>query len=326
MADHPKGPLQGQRTTVELPRLSEDEPAAQRSGAVSPADQGRLSGVFLCYRREDTRHVAGRLGDRLSARFGRVFMDIDTIEPGVDFTEVIRQAVGECDVLLALIGDQWVSAVDERGRRRLDDPNDWIVEEIKVALRRGIRVIPVLVDGARMPSRDQLPEVLAPLARRQALTVRHESFSSDAARLIAAIERRDVAITEGNAIVGPVMLIVRALAAGEVRGLDEASATTIKDAHTTLKSAVAAKFAGKQAAQRVLAEHAKDPATYDRALAEQIRATGVDQDPRIVELAQALMALMDEEAAWAGKYRVDLRGAQGVQVGGGNTQTNTFNR
>jgi hypothetical protein len=270
--------------------------------------------------------VAGRLGDRLSARFDRVFMDIDTIEPGVDFTEVIRQAVDECDVLLALIGDHWVSAVDERGRRRLDDPNDWIVEEIKVALRRGIRVIPVLVDGARMPSRDQLPEVLAPLARRQALTVRHESFSSDAARLIAAIERCDVAITEGNAIVGPVMLIVRALAAGEVRGLGEASATTIKDAHTTLKSAVAAKFAGKQAAQRVLAEHAKDPATHDRALAEQIRATGVDQDPRIVELAQALMALMDEEGASAGKYRVDLRGAQGVQVGDGNTQTNTFNR
>lgn len=145
--------------------------------------------VFVSYRREDTRYAAGRLGDRLNERFGHVFMDIDDIDPGVDFTDAIRRAVGECDILLALIGDKWTSAVDEHGRRRLDDPDDWIVQELRVALDRGIRVIPVLVDAARMPSRSELPEALAPLARRQAVTVRFESFTPDSERLILAIER-----------------------------------------------------------------------------------------------------------------------------------------
>jgi hypothetical protein len=145
--------------------------------------------VFVSYRREDTRYAAGRLGDRLNERFDHVFMDIDDIDPGVDFTDAIRRAVGECDILLALIGDKWTSAVDEQGRRRLDDPDDWIVQELRVALDRGIRVIPVLVDAARMPSRSELPEALAPLARRQAVPVRFESFTPDSERLILAIER-----------------------------------------------------------------------------------------------------------------------------------------
>jgi len=150
---------------------------------------GSTTTVFLSYRREDTPYAAGRLGDRLSARFGKVFMDIDNIDPGVDFTEVILQAVGECDVLVALIGDKWTSVVDRHGRRRLEDPDDWIVQEIRVALDRGIRVIPVLVDPARMPARKELPEILAPLANRQAVTLRHESFGADTEQLIAAIER-----------------------------------------------------------------------------------------------------------------------------------------
>lgn len=146
--------------------------------------------VFVSYRREDTRHVAGRLGDLLQERFGHVFMDIDNIEPGIDFTEVIRRAVSECDVLLAIIGTQWTSLLDEQGERRLDNPHDWIVEEIRVALQRDdVRVVPVLVDGAPMPRRSELPVELAPLATRQALTLRYESFKSDAARLVAAIER-----------------------------------------------------------------------------------------------------------------------------------------
>src|SRR6478609_6884351 len=150
---------------------------------------GSTTTVFISYRREDTPYAAGRLGDRLSARFGKVFMDIDNIDPGVDFTEVILQAVGECDVLVALIGDKWTSVVDRHGRRRLEDPDDWIVQEIRVALDRGIRVIPVLVDPARMPARKELPEILAPLANRQAVTLRHASFGADTEQLIAAIER-----------------------------------------------------------------------------------------------------------------------------------------
>jgi tetratricopeptide (TPR) repeat protein len=145
--------------------------------------------VFVSYRREDTRHVAGRLADRLVERF-QVFMDMDTIEPGTDFTDVIRRAVNDCDVFLSVIGTQWTTVADERGLRRLDDANDWVVAETAAALQRNAPVIPVLVDGARMPARSELPDVLASLASRQGMTLRHESFSSDVGRLIAAIDKR----------------------------------------------------------------------------------------------------------------------------------------
>ncbi len=145
--------------------------------------------VFVSYRRQDARHVAGRLADRLVERF-HVFMDMDTIEPGTDFTDVIRQAVEECDVFLAVIGAQWMDVKDDQGQRRLNDSGDWVVAETVAALRRNVPVIPVLVDGAVMPARSELPPELSPLASRQAVTIRHESFSSDVSRLIAAIERR----------------------------------------------------------------------------------------------------------------------------------------
>ena len=143
--------------------------------------------VFLSYRRADTQHVAGRVGDRLGDQF-ELFMDIDTIPPGVDFTDYVRRAVGSCDVLLAFIGDRWVSLTDDQGRRRIDDPTDWVVEEISVALKRGVRVIPVLVENAVMPTASELPESVQALVNRQALPLRHSSFSADLARLIAGIE------------------------------------------------------------------------------------------------------------------------------------------
>ena len=82
---------------------------------------------------------------------------------------MLTRAVGSCDVLLALIGDEWLTVTDEHGRRRLDDPDDFARLELEAALARNIRVIPVLVDGARMPRADELPPSLAPLAGRQAL-------------------------------------------------------------------------------------------------------------------------------------------------------------
>jgi TIR domain len=122
--------------------------------------------VFVSYRREDTRHLAGRLADRLVERF-QVFMDMDTIEPGTDFSDVIKRAVNDCDVFVSIIGTQWTTTADENGRPRLDDPDDWVVAEIAAALQRKVPVIPVLVDGARMPTRSELPAVLAALASRQ---------------------------------------------------------------------------------------------------------------------------------------------------------------
>jgi TIR domain len=148
-------------------------------------------GIFVSYRRQESAHLAGRLYDRLADRFGegQVFIDVDAIEPGVDFAEAISRAVAACQVLLAVIGPAWLTTTDERGRRRLDDPDDIVRVEIGAALARGVRVIPILVEGAAMPGRDDLPESLAGLARRNALVIRHESFRSDAGRLLATIER-----------------------------------------------------------------------------------------------------------------------------------------
>jgi hypothetical protein len=149
-----------------------------------------LGRVFISYRRQETSGLAGRLYDRLAALLGddQVFMDVDTIALGVDFAEVITQAVSSCEVLLAVIGPHWTTATDEEGQRRLEDPDDIVRMELAAALERDIRVIPVLVDGAQMPRRQQLPDVLAGLARRNAVRVRHESFRSDADRLVAEIE------------------------------------------------------------------------------------------------------------------------------------------
>jgi len=152
---------------------------------------GEGSGIFVSYRRQESSHLAGRLADRLADRFGegQVFIDVDTIEPGVDFAEEIFRAVAGCEVLLAIIGPNWLASADERGGRRLDDPDDIVRLEIEAALARGVRVIPILIEGAVMPRRDDLPESLASLARRQALLIRHESFRYDVGHLVTAIER-----------------------------------------------------------------------------------------------------------------------------------------
>jgi hypothetical protein len=138
------------------------------AGSIPPAKSGR---IFINYRREETAYAAGWLYDRLAGHFGggQVFKDVDSIQPGDDFIEVIARAVGSCDVLLALIGDEWMTITDTQGRRRLDSSGDFVRLEIEAALSRKVRVIPVLVDGARMPRADELPDSLAALVRRQAL-------------------------------------------------------------------------------------------------------------------------------------------------------------
>jgi formylglycine-generating enzyme required for sulfatase activity len=145
--------------------------------------------IFLSYRRDDTGPYAGRLYDRLQQHFGRddLFMDIDTITLGLDFVEAIQDAVGSCQVLLAVIGRQWLTSTDPEGNRRLDNPEDFVRLEITTALRRDIRVIPVLVGGASMPRATELPEELRPLARRQALAV-GDRFHPDVDRLMQALE------------------------------------------------------------------------------------------------------------------------------------------
>jgi WD40 repeat protein/tetratricopeptide (TPR) repeat protein len=150
----------------------------------------RRGGIFISYRREEMAGQAGRLYDRLSGRFGagRVFMDVDSIDPGVDFTTAITEAISGCDILLALIGREWLTVTDAGGRRRLDDPDDLVRVEIETALRRGIRVVPVRVEGAVLPQASDLPPSLRPLVRLQALMISHAGFAAEVSHLIAAVD------------------------------------------------------------------------------------------------------------------------------------------
>ncbi|MCC6231566.1 MAG: toll/interleukin-1 receptor domain-containing protein [Verrucomicrobiales bacterium] len=147
--------------------------------------------IFLSYRRSDTSGHAGRLFDRLVDRFGRehVFMDVDTIRPGEDFARTIAERIGSCEVLIALIGDQWLAAAHADGRRRVDDTGDYVRAEITAALERGIPVIPVLVEGARMPAATDLPEPMRGLVRLQALEISDTRFDSEAQDLMAAVDQ-----------------------------------------------------------------------------------------------------------------------------------------
>jgi hypothetical protein len=146
--------------------------------------------IFLNYRRKDTEDTAGRLFDSLCAHFGeeRVFMDIDDIPPGVDFDEVVHEAVGKCDVLLALIGPTWLTMVDEHGRRRLDDPADFVRIELQTALQRDIRVVPVLVHDVAMPKAEDLPDGLQRLTHKQALGLSNMRWKYDLGKLVEALE------------------------------------------------------------------------------------------------------------------------------------------
>jgi hypothetical protein len=147
--------------------------------------------LFITYRSEDTAPDAGRLYDRLVTHFGeeQVFVDVDQIEPGEDFVEAINRKVGACDIAMVSIGPNWLGATDASGKRRLDDREDFVRMEIVAAFERKIRVIRVLVGGARMPRKQDLPEALAPLSRRNAIELSETRFHSEVSRLIEAIEK-----------------------------------------------------------------------------------------------------------------------------------------
>ena len=145
---------------------------------MATGNQGR---IFISYRRQETAWPARQLYEVLVARFGAesVFKDVNDIEPGDDFVERITEAVASCDVLLALIGTQWLTMTDLQGGRRLDNPEDFVRLELTAALSRGVRVVPILVDGAVMPRPEQLPPDLVPLTRRQAVEISAVGFNTD---------------------------------------------------------------------------------------------------------------------------------------------------
>jgi hypothetical protein len=180
--------------------------------------------IFIGYRREDTADTSGRIYDALERRFGRdrVFKDVDNIPPGVDFGEYIQRILPRCRVALILIGPQWLDVKDEGGRRRLDDPHDWVRIEIESALaHKDLYVVPVLVNGAQIPRTEDLPDALHPLLRRNAAVIRRDpDFRDDIDKLADALR---ASVGTGRPPVGPGarrsgvgipgMLLVAALAA-----------------------------------------------------------------------------------------------------------------
>ncbi len=168
------------------------------------SERGAIPRIFLSYRRQDSSGHAGRLYDALAARFGEsnVFMDVGTIDVGTDFEQAIHSAIESCDVLIALIGPKWLSATGQDGKRRLDDPRDYVRIELESALARKILVVPACVQEAEIPAPDDLPSTLAPFARRQGIELRDVAWHEDVTRLIRQLaENHDV--TAATEIVTP---------------------------------------------------------------------------------------------------------------------------
>lgn len=149
-----------------------------------------MTQIFISYRREDSVGHAGWLHDRLALAFSHndVFIDFHTIKPGENFTEKIRVEVQKADVVLAVIGKTWLTLADGDGRRRLDDPDDFVRLEISSAINNNTIVIPVLVNGATMPSVRALPQELAKLASLNAIKISNEHFAQDISKLVVAIK------------------------------------------------------------------------------------------------------------------------------------------
>jgi hypothetical protein len=150
-----------------------------------------IEGIFISYRRDESAGYAGRIAERFIEHFGedRVFRDVDSVEAGLDFEEAIKSAVDSSGVLIAVIGKNWLTATDAAGRKRLENPDDYLRMEIATALQRNTRVIPLLVQGAAMPSAEQLPEDLASLTHRNAFELHDSSWNEELRRLITTLDK-----------------------------------------------------------------------------------------------------------------------------------------
>jgi hypothetical protein len=160
--------------------------------------------IFISYRRGDSIGHTGRLFDQLTRYFGtaQVFMDIDTIGPGENFVEVIERTSESCEVFLAVIGRSWLNAADQDGNRRLDESGDFVRMEIAHALEKGIRVVPVLVDGAKMPDAKALPPDLQQFALRNAWEINDKSFRQDVNNLIEALRKMHPTLQQATTLSG----------------------------------------------------------------------------------------------------------------------------
>jgi hypothetical protein len=171
-----------------VPVVPTQIPTQISTPSAAPASAARS--IFISYRRKDSQHITGRIYDRLISQFGKeaVFKDVDSIPLGYDFRDHLREQVGRCAVLVAVIGKSW-NPPAASGDRRLSDPRDHLRIEIESALERRIPVIPVLVDGVEVPAEEELPASLGRLAYHNGVAVRPDpDFHHDADRLVRGIE------------------------------------------------------------------------------------------------------------------------------------------
>jgi hypothetical protein len=148
--------------------------------------------IFLSYRMDDSVHATMAISSLLADHFGRdhVFRDCDSLQIGSLYPRRIRRALERSDIVLAVIGPHWLEASDDRGRRRLDDPRDWVRTELRMAFEREIPVVPLLLDRTPLPDQEQLPEDIRLLPLSTFHQVRHQSLTAD---LQALVERLDPA-------------------------------------------------------------------------------------------------------------------------------------
>jgi hypothetical protein len=250
--------------------------------------------IFISYRREDSRGSAGRLYDRLVEHFGRerIFMDVDTIQPGLDFVDAIESAVDETDVMIVVIGPTWHKAADSAGRLRLDNPEDFVRLEVSGALDRNIRVIPVLIERAAMPLSTDLPDNLKSLARRNALEISHTRFHSDTRRLIAALE---LALEQAEAD----RKAEAERAAAEKAETERIAAQREEAERVAAEKAEADRLAAQKAdTERVAAEKAEaDRLAAEKAEAKRVAAEKAEADRLAAEKAEAKRAAAEKAEA-----------------------------
>jgi TIR domain len=149
-----------------------------------------MSTVFISYRREETSGEARALFNDLVKMLDErsVFMDVDSIALGRDFRQALQERLASCDLMLVLIGKSWADAKDEAGHRRLEDPNDFVRVEISAALKRSIPVTPILVQGARVPAAERLPDDIKDLAFRNGFELSHSRWESDVREMVRRLE------------------------------------------------------------------------------------------------------------------------------------------
>jgi len=183
----------------ESPPSAREKPGAQQSHTAGAgaepeaAGGGAEPGIFVSYRRDDQTLLAQMLHDRIAQRFGaeRTFIDVDSIRPGEDWERALDEALVKTQIMIVVIGKRWARPAGPRSPNRLADHDDWVRREVEEALRRDIRVLTVLANGAEIPSTTELPESVHGLRRRQAFTINDRTASSDIGELLELADKVD---------------------------------------------------------------------------------------------------------------------------------------